>query len=676
MDDSSLLATLRGPLTFLRLDRGEFDRLFGPGLEALPLPQRIFLADEQAPQLEGFPILLSAGHEALRIAADRFIRAEEQAQVAAIQRRPFKREHHTEAWQSYRRLLHRAVENATLSSYGRRYPAIFWLAHSIDVARLLRGTPRRVLQHDLEVGREQGYRIKYLVFDKFLDRARAASQETLRVLSAEGEELDEEPQPTLLRQMAENVLIFTEEHVSPDLRELTAYFEGYLGVSATDLLRRFERLAEWYGELRNQPDLQALTRHLAGVEPQAAPRTALFRHGFVRYLSSRPDYDPEQLFDPSQVELWETLLDELGRFELLSGLRRRVAAARYEGEQLVYRAGPGETGIDGRRSLVFSSSTRPLDFASSWVIDPVVHRHGMIYDVTDYSRVISQLRRTGRDAQEHGFRMLFRFQRQVDLLARRYKLNLEKFLGDGAFFTSRHPLLLLSCAVHLQRTYRAFLRQGLPFDRGLRMALNSSQYRLMPIHAGSTAAVHRYEFFGHGVVELSRLTTGKAEQSLEEVQNLLVSRGYPAETVRRFFSPLVGAHIPDRLSDSDGSTSGTLGGGEERPFPAFLARDGQLVNEGIVATADLIAQLDQVIGDRLLYGSQVHGREYVILPVDDRDRMLMVGVRKIGVAHLKGLDDLTVFEVVDGGRLSVSDLRAMRSRRLSEATEELAAAGL
>ena len=50
-------------------------------------------------------------------------------------------------------LLSRAVENATISSYGRQYPAVFWLQHSLDISRLLKETPKRILRQDTEVGR-------------------------------------------------------------------------------------------------------------------------------------------------------------------------------------------------------------------------------------------------------------------------------------------------------------------------------------------------------------------------------------------------------------------------------------------------------------------------------------------------------------------------------------------
>ena len=63
---------------------------------------------------------------------------------------------HTQGWERYSTLLCRALENATISSYGRQYPAVFWLQHSLDVARLLKDVPKRILRRDSEIGRRHG----------------------------------------------------------------------------------------------------------------------------------------------------------------------------------------------------------------------------------------------------------------------------------------------------------------------------------------------------------------------------------------------------------------------------------------------------------------------------------------------------------------------------------------
>jgi len=114
---------------------------------------------------------MTARREALR----QYILAEEGIQVAGLKRTPQDLKAYGAAWERYRVLLARAVENATISSYGRQYPAIFWLHHSLEVARLLKETPKRILRADTEIGRRHGDAVKYRIFDRYLDRVLSLS---------------------------------------------------------------------------------------------------------------------------------------------------------------------------------------------------------------------------------------------------------------------------------------------------------------------------------------------------------------------------------------------------------------------------------------------------------------------------------------------------------------------
>jgi class 3 adenylate cyclase len=172
-----------------------------------------------------------------------------------------------------------------------------------------------------------------------------------------------------------------------------------------------------------------------------------------------------------------------------------------------------------------------------WVVDPLVERYGMIYDISDFSATLSVLHRAGNESQEGAFLTMFRFQRRINRLAVSHRAKLEKYLGDGAFYSSREATNLLLCSIQLQRYYVEAVREGLPFDRGMRIALNFGPYRLIPM-GGQAGEGERYEFFGPGLVELSRLTTGKATQEIDEVKTMLINQGYPEATVHRFFAPL------------------------------------------------------------------------------------------------------------------------------------------
>src|SRR5260370_41580913 len=175
---------------------------------------------------------------------------------------------------------------------------------------------------------------------------------------------------------------------------------------------------------------------------------------------------------------------------------------------------------------------------------------------------------------------------------------------------------------------------------------------------GRPEEAERYEFFGHGLVELSRLVTGKATQEIDEVKTLLINHGYPEPTVHRFFAPLAEGDL-DVVDKRE----------EARPFYAYINRNGTLFNNGLVATHAFVAQLDRQLGPAPLSRGSDGDRSYVVMAVDDDGERLPVGVRKLGVARLKGLGGLAVYELVDAAALDARSLRALRSDHLVSAVE-------
>ncbi|HEY7213549.1 MAG TPA: hypothetical protein VIC28_02915, partial [Thermoanaerobaculia bacterium] len=524
MNPMSFLQMLQGPFNFLRADPEEVRRLVPDLQRELPIPRPIFLEDESATPLQGFPILLSAGMIEMRTALRECIAAEEAVQMAGLRREAHDVNAYTQGWDCYSGLLSDALANATISSYGRQYPAIFWLQHSLDVARLLKGVPQRILRQDSELGRRHGAAIKYRILDRYLDRVLAISYDVVQRMAGATEEAEEELFPRLLNRMRDNVLLFTEDHIGPDLAELASYFSGSLDIDGRDLRRRYEELARWhFQQLAVDPELRALSLHLLRSDPRNDARDLLRRPGYVAYLSSLREYDPQRLLPPPLVQVWENLLLKLKEFELVHGLRRLIVLIEScDGRMVGRELAPGK-GMSGKE-LRLSSATRPLDFTAPWVVDPRVERYGMIYDISEFSQTLSVLHRAGDYSQDSAFLAMFRFQRRIHRLAASHRAKLEKYLGDGAFYSSREATNLLLCSVRLQRYYVEAVREGLPFDRGMRIALNYGPYRLIPM--GGRPEEERYEFFGPGLVELSRLTTGKATQEFDEVKTMLINQGY------------------------------------------------------------------------------------------------------------------------------------------------------
>lgn len=656
MPSFPLTALLRGPFHFLRPDPDEIRKLV-PDLErVLPLPHRIYLEDEaETPQL-GFPILVGERIEALRAALEDYLQAEERVQLALLERTAHDPKAHALAWERYRSLLAEATINALTSGFSRDYLAIFWLFHSAAVSRALRDVPRRLLEAG---GAPHADRVKYRVFQRYLERVVNLTRDIAHRIADEIEEPEEGLFPPLLARMGQNILILTEDYVGPDLTQLASYFAGYLGLAGRDFRRRLETLGEWHaGQLATDEHLRGAVRHLLRSDPDEDPFAPLRRPGYASFLATHRTYSPLDLLPPHWIQIWEDLLLKLKEYELLRALRRLVVAVREQDGRLLGRTLAERLGSPSGE-LALSSATRPLDFTAAWVVDPRVHRFGLIYDMTDFSELLSLLRHSGREVQERSYRMIFRFQRAVNRLAATHRLKLEKYLGDGALYSGRHPRRMLLVAIHLQRSYRRALEDGFPFDRGLRIALNYGAYRLLPVHSDEPAEGDRYEFLGHGIVELSRLITGKASQGIQEIKNLLLSRGYPAGAVDRFFAPIVEQNLD--VVDAEEERS--------RRFHAYINRNGSLINEGIVATEAFVERLD---GERQL-GPLRRGlladRAFVLFQIEEGGEGLNVGIRKLGTARLKGLGALAVYEVVDGARWEVATLERLPERGLLAALD-------
>ncbi len=664
MKPTSLVQLLSGPFNFLRSDPEEIRRLFPEHQRALPLPRAIFMEDESVTPVHGFALLASDGMAALRTALHHYVLAEEAMQIASQRREPPDLKAYGAAWDRYRALVTRAVENATLSSYGRQYPAIFWLHHSLDVARLLKETPKRILRADTEIGRRLGDALKYRILDRFLDRVFSTTYDLVHKIAGDIEAAEEELFPRLLTRMRDNVLVFSEDHIGPDLGELSSYFNGSLRIDGRDLRQRREELGRWHADrLAKDDELRHLAVHVLGCDDPPAPADLLLRPGYVTFLSTLKGYDTSRLLPPPLVAVWENLLLKLKEFELLHALRKRLITVEpRENGTFLARELPG-LGPAGRREHHLSNATRPMDFLAPWVVDPRVERFGMVYDISDFSQTLTLLHRAGHDSQEDAFRTMFRLQRRINQVALHHRAKMEKYLGDGAFFSSREALNLLICSIHVQRNYVQALAEGLPFDRGLRIALNYGSYRLIPLSGGPEDG-ERYEFFGPGLVELTRLTSGKATKEVDEVKAILINQGFAEQDVHRFFAPLTEKDV-DVVNKRE----------EARRFHAYLNRNGTLHNNGIVATQPFMARLETEIGPRPLRRAVEEDRSYTVLELPGADGLL-VGIRKLGMAHLKGLESLAVYEVIDAGSLDGQSLKPAAGSFLMSTLDREFAGGL
>jgi hypothetical protein len=245
-----------------------------------------------------------------------------------------------------------------------------------------------------------------------------------------------------------------------------------------------------------------------------------------------------------------------------------------------------------------------------------------------------------------------------------HRLKLEKYLGDGALYSGRHARRILAAAIHLQRAYRQARNDRFPFDRGMRIALNFATYRLLPVEEGLAEENRRYEFFGRGIVELSRLVTGKSIHAVEEMKTLLLTHGYERGDVDTFFAPMVErrAGVVDEAE-------------QDRDFYAYISRSGRLVNEGIVATRPFVEELAGA-EEALPVARVVDGvRQWIGFQIEEGSGSLAIGLRPLGRAQLKGLGALEVYEVMDGGAWKAGQATPLQSVGLLEALATLDAPG-
>jgi hypothetical protein len=280
-----------------------------------------------------------------------------------------------------------------------------------------------------------------------------------------------------------------------------------------------------------------------------------------------------------------------------------------------------------------SNSTRPFDFTSPGVLPSVVRRYGLLYDLVEFTQLIEELRRRGRGTEEHAMRQMVRFLGRVDEIRERHRLRFEKFLGDGAFYSARSARGIFLAGAELRLLYERLRKQGFPFDRGLRLAMNVGAYHLLPMFSASGDRSH-FEFFGHGLVELARLTTGKTTHEVEDITDFLIAAGYDLNKVLQFLEPVRHAN---RFSEYI----------KDRPYAAFIAENGELVNVGGVATESFLRDLEGDWGElRTVQAEQFGVRWLLLATAPEDDEAPWVGLRAIGTARLKGLEPTPLAEVM------------------------------
>ncbi len=601
---------------------GGWSTLFPELEQSFPTPYPIFADDEETVLAYGYPVLVTSGMQQLRTELDHHVELETEYRVAVAGGESPEKGRVMAQRERYLRTLTAMLENAMVNDYGRGIVEVLVLLHIGDLARALGRVPALAVRCDRQVAQQHSDALRFLVGQVFADLFQRAAQQAVDALRRTAHAAPPGVISPLLTIACRDLLPLCEHRVALELTQLGGFVRVHLREDADALVGARNRALKRLGDLAaTRPELVGALRVALWDEVDPLAPNSLLHSRTWEALRRLGILDALGL-QPAQGEVFLSLGRLLKRFELISALSRRVIGVEQQGADLV---------LGGRRPPVtIATSTRPFDFTHAGVVDSSVRRFGLVYDLTNFTGLLEEVRKEGQRAEEKALQFMYVFQRRLEELRARHRLTFEKFLGDGAFYSSRRALAVLAAACSIQRLYEEVRGAGFPFSHGIRVAMNLGSYRLLPL-VTSEAVGPRFEFFGHGVVELARLTTGKSTREVEEISEFLVNWGYDPARVEAFLRPLANARS----------------GGEEgpqRPYAAWLDQHGELVNEGMVLTLPFLEGLEEELGSPELWITEADGLSWIIYAIPGQDLPLYVGLRLLGVARLKGLAPLEVVE--------------------------------
>ncbi len=605
---------------------GGWCEIFPALATSLPAPFPIFGRDEENVVTWGYPLLLSDGVRKLRRDLDDLVRSEIQFRLqpgnGELKRTM------VDHREKYHNSIATTLENVFMNDYHRGLVDLFLLFHSGEVVRSLSQTSRIDLAQGSTAGASADRREHLAsVIADLLRRAALTAVDRLRQLA----QVQVIPALTpLLGIICQDQLLLVESRPPSQLTQLGGYLQTRFRQNADALDAANKRVLERLNELVvRRPEVGSLLRMATGSSLKLDRPEALLQ---PRLLDAIRTAGLAETLHLSAVQL--DLLRELGlrlkTFEILAALRRRILPMQRQGTTLAF-AGPSS-------ATPIAKTTRPYDFTAPGVVDSAVRRFGLIYDLSNFTTVLEEMRKQGRMAEERALQFMYVFQNRLEAIRLRRRLTFEKFLGDGAFYTSRRALRVLAAACEIQHVYEQLRNIGFPFNHGIRIALNYGVYRLLPmLHPGPEAK--RFEFFGHGIVELARLTTGKSTREVSDIAEFLVHSGYEPGNVDAFLAPLSEVRSSQRRPSF-------------RRYAATLDAHGELVNEGIVVALPFLEELDLELDFQTLAMAEIDNLQCLLFPIDPGlPDTLYVGLRYLGVARLKGLPSQELVEAAVWTRL-------------------------
>ncbi len=604
---------------------GRWREAFGLAVERVPNPAWLFAEDEKTPLLLGFPLRVTTEWESFLRDLTRLVTAEANYRRSLALQQEVSKAALVELRRAMVGRVSELFEHALLYDYGQRFPEVFCLALTRELAERVAAVTQAIAAETPQITARALDEIRYGIGQRLADVTyRARLQALDRVRQSEG--LQATPASRAFAdQLRDDLMPFVERRLGKDLRELHSYLQGHLRLDAARFQNLFNTTTAQLQQLRGSDP--SFDKVATAVDPDTATLPAerlLFSPVVLSLLDSWPNPRTPRLSADMRH-----LLAEVGarcrRFEVIATLRERIFPVAERGTHPV-------TQVE-RRVVTLSRFTRPLDFTAAGVLASVVSRYGLLYDLVEFSQLLEELRRRGRTTEESAMRTMVRFLARVEAIRERHRLKFEKFMGDGAFYTARSAKSVLLAATELRLLYERLRADGFPFDRGLRLALNIGTYHLLPMVSSAVDRPH-FEFFGHGLVELARLTTGKTTHEVEDIADFLIAAGYDVHRVLQFLEPVrQSSRFAEFIKD--------------RPYAAFIAENAELVNLGGVVTEGFLRDIELEWADATILQADHGGHEWLLLATGpDPDEGPWVGLRFLGTARLKGLDPTPLAETV------------------------------
>ncbi len=625
--DEVLLEELRFPFYLTEEEvQGGWREIFPKLAKTLGSPYPIYCKDEKRIVMRGYPVLLSAGVRKLQAEVEGLIILEVDYRIASVEERESEKRRLKSRRTRYGKSLEAIIENTLINDYGRGLFDIFLLFHSDEIARSIGQIPNLLQRRYKSRSPVPFDRLSLSIAGVFGDLIQESALTAMNNLKQISHAQVNPGFSTLLGILCQDQLLFLETRIPSDISNISAWVRARLGVDAKELKNACEKSAKKLRDFADRnTEVGNLITMISGIDFKSLGGRAFFEPRLLDAIEAAGLAMILEIPD-SRLKILRDLGIRLKRFEFLLALRRRVLKMERNGTSIVMVGKDAATPI--------APSTRPFDFAAPGVISSAVQRFGLIYDLTSFTQTLEEVRKKGRLEEEKALRFMYIFQSRLEEIRSRRRLNFEKFLGDGAFYSARRGLRVLAAACEIQFLYDELRRSGFPFDLGMRIAINFGSYQLLPMWTREPQ-VSGFEFFGHGIVELARLSTGKSTRELEQIADFLIYSGYDPPEVDAFLGPLMQAR-----GKSADITS-------KRSYSATLDPRGELINEGIVLTLPFLKEIELQIEDRDFWVVECDGLRWVVFEIDPGTRgTLFVGLRHMGVARLKGLEPTELIEAI------------------------------